>query len=57
MRVDFLGQRHGTAPSGSPALVIAFLLFVLGKPIERALCRRTLDKPIAEKQEVKLRKE
>jgi putative Mg2+ transporter-C (MgtC) family protein len=39
------------------ALVIIFLLFILGKPIERTLHRRWLDKPDAEKQEINLRDE
>ncbi|KQV45113.1 MgtC/SapB family protein [Massilia sp. Root335] len=39
------------------ALAFVFLLFVLGKPIERALHRRWLKKPAAEQQEISLHDE
>lgn len=39
------------------ALAIVFLLFLLGKPLERALHRRWLDKPEEEKREIELHDE
>jgi putative Mg2+ transporter-C (MgtC) family protein len=39
------------------ALFLVFVLFVCGKPIERALHRRWLDKPAAEKQAIDLHEE
>ena len=39
------------------ALAIVFLLFLLGKPLERALHRRWLDKPDAEKRDIELHDE
>jgi putative Mg2+ transporter-C (MgtC) family protein len=39
------------------ALVLVFVLFVCGKPIERALHRRWLDKPEQEKQAISLHEE
>ncbi|MFS2019372.1 MgtC/SapB family protein [Massilia sp. CT11-108] len=39
------------------ALVLVFVLFVCGKPIERALHRRWLDKPEQEKQAIRLHEE
>lgn len=39
------------------ALVIVFLLFVFGKPLERALHERWLKKPAAEKQKINLHEE
>jgi putative Mg2+ transporter-C (MgtC) family protein len=39
------------------ALFLVFVLFVFGKPIERALHRRWLDKPAEEKQAIDLHEE
>jgi putative Mg2+ transporter-C (MgtC) family protein len=39
------------------ALAIVFLLFLLGKPLERALHRRWLDKPEEEKRDIELHDE
>jgi putative Mg2+ transporter-C (MgtC) family protein len=39
------------------ALALVFVLFVCGKPIERALHRRWLDKPEKEKQAISLHEE
>jgi putative Mg2+ transporter-C (MgtC) family protein len=39
------------------ALVLVFVLFVFGKPVERALHRRWLDKPEQEKQAISLHEE
>jgi putative Mg2+ transporter-C (MgtC) family protein len=39
------------------ALVLVFVLFVCGKPIERALHRRWLAKPEKEKQAISLHEE
>jgi putative Mg2+ transporter-C (MgtC) family protein len=39
------------------ALAIVFLLFLLGKPLERALQRRWLDKPEDEKRDIELHDE
>jgi putative Mg2+ transporter-C (MgtC) family protein len=39
------------------ALALVFILFVCGKPIERALHRRWLDKPEKEKQAISLHEE
>jgi putative Mg2+ transporter-C (MgtC) family protein len=47
----------GSWQSAAIALFLVFVLFVCGKPIERALHRRWLDKPAEEKQAIDLHEE
>jgi putative Mg2+ transporter-C (MgtC) family protein len=47
----------GSWQIASVALVMVFLLFVLGKPFEQALHRRWLDKPDKEKEAIALHEE
>jgi putative Mg2+ transporter-C (MgtC) family protein len=42
----------GAWPIALIALALVFLLFVLGKPLERALHRRFLDKPLDEQKAI-----
>jgi putative Mg2+ transporter-C (MgtC) family protein len=47
----------GSWQSAGIALVLVFLLFALGKPLERALHRRWLKKPDEEKETIALHDE
>lgn len=47
----------GTWHVAAIALFLVFVLFVFGKPVERALHRRWLDKPAEEKQAIDLHEE